>query len=114
MWGPDQGNNPFGSGDQWEWKPTDRGAYTVPAANVNVGWTEFTIDMVNGVGSGDGNGPVSKAKAQDHVASFNPQKGHYHYRNICFSLGGEQGVNPYNPPTPIVYYFADVRLSKSL
>ncbi|MDR2040007.1 MAG: DUF4998 domain-containing protein [Bacteroidales bacterium] len=105
FWGVDQGNNPYGSGDNWEWKPGgDRDQYQVPITNVSSAWTEITIDMKQ---------VTDKIKAQDHSESYNPRSGHYHSRNICINLGAEQGPDPYNPDSPITYYFADIRLTKA-
>ena len=105
MWGPDQGNNPFGAGDDWEWKPGgNRDQYLIPEASINNGWHEFTIDMKQ---------VTDKIMAQNHGSPYNnPASGHYHSRNICFNFGGEQGPNPYNPTGKICYYFTDVRLCK--
>jgi len=110
FWACDQVNNPYGSGDTWEWKP-DKNAYMVPAANINNRWTHFTVDLK----------PASdKIMGQSH-SSTNPASGHQHFRNICFSLGAEMGPasvgdnkDAYTPPlgTPLVYFFADVRLSQ--
>jgi hypothetical protein len=105
MWGPDQGNNPFGAGDGWEWKPDDRDKYKIKEENVNANWEEITIDMSQ---------VTEKIMDQDHGAPYNnPARGHYHSRNICLNLNGEQGPNPYNPNGKITYYFADVRLCKN-
>lgn len=105
MWGPDQGNNPFGSGDSWEWKPDDRDKYKIEDKFVNTDWCEITIDMQQ---------VTEKIMDQNHGSPYNnPAKGHYHSRNICFNLNGEQGPNPYNPTGKLSYYFADVRLCKN-
>jgi len=105
MWGPDQGNNPFGSGDNWEWKPDDRDRYRIPEASVNANWYEMTIDMKQ---------VTDKIMAQNHSAPYNtPANGHYHSRNICINMNGENGPNPYNPTGKITYYFTDVRLCKN-
>ena len=105
MWGPDQGNNPFGNGDNWEWKPDNRDMYRVPEQHINTSWWECTMDMKQ---------VVDKITAQDHPGPYNnPARGHYHSRNICFSLSGEQGPSPYRPNGDIIYYFGDVRLCKT-
>ena len=111
FWACDQINNPYGAGDTWEWRPSQN-TYTVPAANINNSWTHFTIDLKSA---------SDKIMGQNH--STDPADKHQHFRNICFSLGAEQGPanagsnpNAYTPPigstTPLVYYFADVRLSQ--
>lgn len=105
MWGPDQGNNPFGSGDNWEWKPDNRDQYRIPESSVNASWYEMTIDMKQ---------VTDKIMAQDHGAPYNnPARGHYHSRNICLNMNGENGPNPYAPNGKITYYFTDVRLCKN-
>ncbi len=117
FWGSDDPNNPYGNGDGWEWKPgwqsneiRDKAMYTVPYSNVNTSWYEVTMDMQQ---------VKDRLMNQDHDASRVPagfpRKGHYHSRNLCINLGAELGSNPnpHNPATPIVYYFADFRLSKT-
>lgn len=105
FWNPDNGNNPFGNGDNWEWKPDNRDLYRVPEASINTNWYEITMDMKQ---------VTDKLMNQDHGSPYNtPARGHYHSRNICFSLGGENGPNPHNPSGPITYYFGDIRLSKT-
>jgi len=110
FWACDQVNNPYGSGDTWEWRPA-LNTHQVPKENINNRWTHFTIDLK----------PASdKIMGQNHNTT--PASGHQHFRNICFSLGAEQGPSSpvskdaYSPPlnstTPLVYFFADVRLSQ--
>lgn len=103
FWGNDQGNNPYGAGDDWEWKPSDRAMYLIPAANVNAAWTEITVDMKQ---------VTDKIKAQNHSETWNPRSGHYHSRNICYSLSGESSPG-YSSDKPVYYYFADVRMSQT-
>jgi len=133
-WGPDQPNNPYGDGDNWEWKPgwksgnnNDFARYTIPNANINSGWTEFTIDTgdLNNLDT-QASDPSLKGRImnQQHnrgdllPAGFwdrNNRYDQYHNRTICINMGGERGINPnpHFPNTKIWYYFADFRLSKT-
>lgn len=50
-------------------------------------WTDITIDL---------NAAVNR-----------------HNRVIVLNIGGEPSVNPFTPPVPLIYYFANIRFSKN-
>lgn len=57
----------------------------IPDADLQ-NWKDITIDMANARGK--------------------------HNRVIILNIGGEPGINPWNPPMDIVYYFSNVRFEK--
>lgn len=57
----------------------------IPDADLQ-NWKDITIDMANARGK--------------------------HNRVIILNIGGEPGINPWNPPADIVYYFSNVRFEK--
>jgi len=112
FWTGDAGNNKYDTGgDNLEYKTAGNVDFSIPVTAVNNNWIEFTYDM----------GPATgKATTSAHTAPWNLLLGHHHIRNICFSLGGEQGpdgggnnLHEDTRAAEIKYYFADIRLCKS-
>jgi len=124
FWGPDQGNNPWGSGDTWEWRP-DRdlpayyaegtGSLTIPVNHVKGGgqsgmWFQVVLDL---------RPAIEKVASQEHGETIGgiqslPRRGHHHFRCIGFNMGMERTPDRISPrDQPLYFYFADYHLSKT-
>ena len=117
-WGPDSPNNPYGVGDNWEWKPgwksgnnIDFARFTIPNAAINANWHEFTIDTgdLNNLDTNAAD-PSLKGRImnQKHDRTnllppgfwnVNNLYDQYHNRTICVNFGAERDINP-NPHYP--------------
>jgi hypothetical protein len=87
----------------------ENGAAVIPKDNVNGNWFEVVIEVNLADRTMD--------TRDNHNATYaNPQNGHYHFRVLMFCLARQSGLpnNPFPNPSPVTYYFADMKFTKGL